>query len=218
MIKAIIFDLDELLVNNKPNHLKANIETFREYIGDKIDSYPPADKKYVGRKIDQNIKSRMEDYGIDMNLFDEIYQKRQGLFLKLVEEDCPEMSGVESITNIVDSLKLKKALATSGMRKYVEVCIEKLSLIDYFDIIVTGDDVDKGKPNPEIFLKAAEELGLNPEECLVLEDAENGIAAARKAGAKCIGVHLEGAFQDLSNANMEVTSLNEITEEMIQSL
>ena len=96
--------------------------------------------------------------------------------------------------------------------------MEKLGLIKIFEKIVSGEDeVKHGKPAPDIFLRAAEKIGVKPEECLVLEDAKNGVDAAKAAKMRCIGVHNKftynrlGIKQDLSKADLEVDELSEIS-------
>ena len=107
--------------------------------------------------------------------------------------------------------KFKIALASSGTKKYINVVLAKFKIADYFDVIVSGDDIKRGKPDPEIFSVAVKKLGLKPEETLVLEDATNGIEAAKSAGCKCIAViNKMTPPQNYSKADLVINSLEEI--------
>lgn len=103
------------------------------------------------------------------------------------------------------------ALASSNNRKTVDLIVEKFNLDKYLSVIMSGEDVKEGKPNPEIFIKTAEKLGLSPTDCIVIEDAENGVLAAKSAEMKCIGLKNPGSGnQDLSKADLVVNSFQEL--------
>jgi beta-phosphoglucomutase-like phosphatase (HAD superfamily) len=100
------------------------------------------------------------------------------------------------------------ALATSGERRYVEAVKRELNLDGVFDAVAVAEDVARGKPAPDVYLLAAERLGLPPAQCLVLEDAPNGVAAAKAAGMKCVAVPNEMTRSlDLSTADAMLPSL-----------
>jgi beta-phosphoglucomutase-like phosphatase (HAD superfamily) len=106
---------------------------------------------------------------------------------------------------------MKRAVASSGVRPYVEAVLGAIGLAGRFEVVVTGDDVAKGKPAPGVFLRAAERLNVRPPACLALEDAPNGIAAAKAAGMRCVAV--PNAFTrtlDLSAADRILPSLNAV--------
>ena len=94
------------------------------------------------------------------------------------------------------------AIASSSPRLFIEAVVEKIGIQQYFTIIVSGEEVERSKPEPDIFLKAARLLNVNPFECLVVEDSKSGTIAAKKAGMKCIGyLNLNSGEQDLSQAD-----------------
>jgi HAD superfamily hydrolase (TIGR01509 family) len=122
------------------------------------------------------------------------------------------------LSELVDSLrgKYKLVLASSAKRSKIEIVLKKLHLdVNIFDAIVSGEDeIEHGKPAPDIFLKAAKKIGItDASSCLVLEDAKNGVEAAKAAGMKAIGVHNQfsrkrlGIRQDLHVADLEVDNL-----------
>ncbi len=213
MVKAVVFDLDDLLVNNFNHHVLAQEKVLAEF------NIPFIVKnKYMGMRVSDVTKDVMKEHGIDMNRFEEIYNRRQEIFMSLVEESCEAMPGVKQITQLVEELGFKKAIASSGMLSYINACIGHLDLNNYFDAVVSGEDLQKGKPDPDTFLVASKKLRTAPEHCIVLEDAHAGVTAAKAAGMYCIGVHNpvnHKVAQDLSAADIQVHSLNEITEEML---
>ena len=110
-------------------------------------------------------------------------------------------------------------MASSGTKEFINIVLDKFKIRDYFRVIVSGDEVSVGKPAPETFLIAAEKLGLSPQQCIVLEDATNGIESAKAAGCKCIAIpYKKGLKQDLSKADLILDSLNEVNEENLNSV
>jgi beta-phosphoglucomutase family hydrolase len=103
------------------------------------------------------------------------------------------------------------ALATSSRRAKMEMVMEKLNLLIYFDKIVTGGDVKNGKPSPDIFLKAAEKLNMVPENCIVFEDAANGVKAAKNAGMKCVALSTHQTFESLEKADLVIDTFEDLS-------
>ena len=95
------------------------------------------------------------------------------------------MSGEVELLQWLAEINLPLGLGTSSEAEYVNRILENLGIKNYFKVIVTGDDVVRGKPDPEVYLKVARGLGVAPKECVVIEDAPNGVAAARAAGMQC---------------------------------
>jgi HAD superfamily hydrolase (TIGR01509 family) len=121
---------------------------------------------------------------------------------------------IDNALELIGFLKkagFRLALATSSYTEYAQLVLEKLGIDSVFDKMVTGNDVSKGKPDPEIFLKAAEQLGVLPEECMVIEDSGFGVQAAKKAGMFCFGFRSPNSMnQDLSMADRIVDDIGEV--------
>jgi HAD superfamily hydrolase (TIGR01509 family) len=99
-------------------------------------------------------------------------------------------------------MKIKLAVASSSHKRMIEYVLKKLEIIDFFDSIVGAEDIDRSKPDPEIFLMSAKRLNVKPEECIVVEDSKLGVEAAKKAGMKCLGYfNPSSGKQDLSKAD-----------------
>ena len=110
-------------------------------------------------------------------------------------------------------------LASSNNEDAVEAIKNKFGLDKYIEVFTNGEAVTKGKPHPEIFLLTAGQLGLKPEECLVIEDSRNGVLAAKAAGMKCVGFRNKNSgVQDLSEADLIVGSYKELTMEAMANL
>jgi len=139
-------------------------------------------------------------------------------YLELLTTDLRPMDGA---LKLLETLRGKKtlALASSSYRDAVEGVVRGLDIGHYFQVIVTGLDVERVKPAPDIFLAAAQQAGAIPSQCVVFEDAEKGVLAALAAGMSCIAVPTEQTrHHNFSQATRVCSSLNEITLELIDSL
>lgn len=111
------------------------------------------------------------------------------------------------------------AIASSSPRIFIEAVIRKIELIDFFDLWVSGEEVERSKPEPDVFLRTAELLNVLPCDCVVIEDSTNGVIAAKKAGMKCIGFkNPNSGHQDLREAALVVSKISEISYFSIEKL
>ena len=164
----------------------------------------------MGMRVSDILKYLVDYLKLDVNL-ENLQEKRSAIFLDLVNKNLKTMPGLLQSLKLFKKNKFKIALASSGTKKYINVVLAKFKIADYFDVIVSGDDIKRGKPDPEIFSVAVKKLGLKPEETLVLEDATNGIEAAKSAGCKCIAViNKMTPPQNYSKADLAINSLEEI--------
>lgn len=215
--KAIIFDMDGLMVDSEPLHFRASDILLKEY-GFGFDNLPASLKSgFMGKRVIDFIKAVIEYLNLDVEL-DKFYQKRMEIFLNLVKEKLQPTSGLFKSLNLLKKNNFKIGLATSGTKQYIEIVLKKFKIRNYFDAIVAGDDVKIGKPNPETYLVASKKLDFAPEECIVLEDTTNGIESAKKAGCECIAVKNLYVPQDCSRADLRLNSLKELTLDIIFSL
>lgn len=129
-----------------------------------------------------------------------------------------KLSLPDGLIDLLDSLQRGNtplAIATSSRKGYVNFIMDKFNLRKYFPIIVTAEDVTNGKPDPEIYLKTAEALHVNPEDCVVFEDALSGIRAAKSAGMKVIAITSTYKREELEMADKAINSLTEINPESL---
>jgi beta-phosphoglucomutase family hydrolase len=184
-INAVIFDMDGVLIDSERISFKCFQEVFKEY------NYTMDEKFYlklIGRNV-KSIKEIMEkEYGEDFP-FEIIYRKKADMAYEITDKNGVIIKpGVHELLDYLNEKKYKIAVASSTRKERVLQLLEEAKIKDKVDYIIGGDQVENSKPNPEIFLKAAKGLEIEPEKCLVIEDSDAGIKAAH--AAKMIGIHV----------------------------
>lgn len=213
MINSIIFDLDDTIVNSSPLHFEAYEKALKEFGLKSVEIPPNLRREIYGMRIKEIMELFAKHFKLDVNV-KLLTKRRNEIFMELVQKGVTPMPGLNALIKNVKKWKMKRSIASSGVRSYVEEVLKQLKLSDFFQTVVTGDDVKNPKPDPEVFLKAAEKLNSNPLECVVIEDAMNGVIAAKAAGMKVITIKTD-SDQDLSGADFIIENLGEITLEMI---
>ena len=175
-------------------------------------------KKIMGLNQKDSVRLLKETFGLDESP-DEILRTRLEILLELYEKELRLVDGIPEILKILDSEKhIKTALASGSPMRVIEFVLNKFSLTDTFRIKVSGDCVGKGKPHPDIYLEAARRLGVNPGECVAIEDSINGIVSAKAAGMRCIAVpDPRIATEDYPQADIFRKSVSEIRLEDIKN-
>ncbi len=197
MISTIFFDMDGVVSNTEPAHEKADAHIFKGY-------NVTLDERWKGIKGMRELevyRKAIDMYSIKGATPEEILAKKIQIFGKF-KEDIRLFSGLHSALAAVKG-KYRVALVSSSPRAIVEIVVRRFELEKYFEQIVTGDDVKKGKPDPEPYLKAAAEMRVKPGECVVIEDSINGIMSARAAGMKCIGITNSFSKEELLRAGAD---------------
>lgn len=213
MIKAVIFDFDGVIVDSEWLHKDCEREVLAEY-GIRIT--PEEQRECVGRTAAEIFSILKRNHRIPRNS-EELMKKKAVMYLERARARLKMYNKAADVLRELKS-RYKLALTTSSRRSTVEFLLSHFSLNEFFDVVVTGDDVQRGKPHPEPFLRTMEKLGLKPEECVVIEDAVNGIKAAKSSGAYCIGVATTFREEELREADMIIRSIENLGIEMIESL
>lgn len=218
MIKAVIYDMDGLFADSESLHTVAWNEFLKRF-GHKITDVPDEIRRgFTGIRVIDGMIQVNEILKLGDNI-EKLYREREKVWVEIVKEKLELMPGAMESLKLFKSIGLKTTITSSGSNEYIQTVLDKFSLREYFDVVITGDDVKKGKPDPEPYLAACEKLGMKPEECLVLEDAEKGVRSAKAAGCKCIGIdNPDTPPQNLSKADLTLNSLGEITLEIVNSL
>jgi HAD superfamily hydrolase (TIGR01509 family) len=209
MLKGVLFDMDGVLINSEYLTTEAAIRFFAEkgFTVTHSDFYP-----FYGTGEKGYFMGVANKYGIPFNLeSDKI--KIYNLFKEMAQGKDLAIPGVSDFIGLCKSKKLALAVATSAGSYKMNINLELLQMQSgVFDALVSGEDITNNKPHPEIFLKAAEKLGLQPNECLVIEDAPSGVKAAKAAGCKCLALRTTFGSEDLKEADeiIKDLKLNEI--------
>jgi HAD superfamily hydrolase (TIGR01509 family) len=199
----VVFDLDGVIVDSEPTHERATAE-YLAGIGVTLD--PALATAMLGRRVRDLTDTVAAQAGVPP---EEAFAGREAVFWRLLEQDpLRPMPGLRPALARLTAAGLRLAVASSGTRAYVAHVLDRLGVVGAFAAVVSGEEVADGKPDPAVYLLAAERLGADPAACVAVEDAPHGIAAARAAGMRVVAVpnaHTEAL--DLSKADAVVTDL-----------
>lgn len=140
----------------------------------------------------------------------ELSLEKEALYREAAAGEVQALEGAVELVRALDAADFALAVGSSGPRANVELILNILGVAECFDALSTGDDVTHGKPHPEVFCKAAAKLGLSPTRCVVLEDAPQGVEAARRAEMRVLAVTSSRPAGDLTDADRVVASLREV--------
>lgn len=211
MIQAILFDLDGLMVDSEP-HSIASWQAVLARRGAAFDQ--PTLDRILGLRLSETAQMAIDLFHLPDRPADLAREKTEYQITHL-DSNVAAMPGLIELLDEIDQRGVSKAIASSGIRRYVLAVLKATQLTDRFSVIITGDDVINGKPAPDVFLKAAQTLNVDPPHCLVLEDAPAGVQAAKAAGMMCIAVPNEHTRAlDLSPADEVVPSLHHVRDRL----
>ncbi|HOO31989.1 MAG TPA: HAD family phosphatase [Thermotogota bacterium] len=206
MIRGIIFDMDGVLIDSEPMYREVNRGMF-EKLGFSISEEEYSE--FVGTTDVDMWTTLKNRFGIKKSIA-ELNEIREGEHMTFFSEaELVPMTGIGELLTFLNKKGLRLAVASSTDEKLVHLILEKIGIRDLFDPIVCGNQIEKGKPEPDIFLKAAELSGLRPEECLVIEDSKNGVTAGKKAGMTVVGFQSDDGTQNISHADIVIHSLKD---------
>ena len=216
MLKAVLFDMDGVLVDTEPEYQRLDIMLAAE-MG--IALTPKDQSRYVGVSMQEAWRDMQKRYGFtqDPRL---ICQREEAMIAEHYKNG--ELIVYEGAVALLESCAasgLLVAVATSSMLEHAECVINRLGLSDDVHAVASSCMTKKSKPAPDIFLLAMKMLGVNGNECIVIEDADSGVTAAHAAGVKrVIGIRHKGRWQRLTDADLVVDSLDEMTVQALRDL
>ena len=184
MIDAIIFDMDGVLVDTEPIHIKIEKRQFKM---NGISLTDEEHRQFLGTTSENMWREigRMKQLKVSVEAL--INQNKTESILHFREQsEIPVMPGIFELLDELNSKKYPLAVASSSDPEIIELILEKTRLKTYFQVIVSSKEAGKSKPEPDVFLLAARKLKIPPENCMVVEDSENGIRAAHSAGMYCV--------------------------------
>jgi beta-phosphoglucomutase len=213
-ITACIFDLDGVLVDTAIYHYKA-WKRLANQLG--FDFTEEENEKLKGVSRVRSLELILEWGGVSKSAEEQkqLADLKNSWYVEMIQEMQPDeiLPGAKEFLEAARAAGLKTALGSAS--KNSETILQKVGLTHLFDVIIDGNKVTASKPNPEVFLKGAEALGIAPENCLVFEDALAGVQAALAGGMKVIGI---GTTQNLPGANIVVAGLHEVSIELVQTV
>ena len=205
--KAVIWDVNGVIVNDMRVHFASYREVLADLGCEVTDEYllettvgtPPAEFfAIILPRIDNPVS------------MEEILRRKRESYLRLMRDRLQSPPGVMELMADLRRAGFKQAIASGTTRIEVDAIINGCGVRDYFDTIVSCEDVSNGKPDPEPFLKAASLIGVNPSRCVVIEDGKTGVCAAKAAGMKAIAVLNTQTGEDLAAADIVVETLAQI--------
>jgi HAD superfamily hydrolase (TIGR01509 family) len=199
----VVFDLDGVVVDSEPTHERANAE-YLAGLGATL--APEVHASMLGRRVRDLTDAIAAQTGLPP---EEAFAGREAVFWRMLgQAPPPPMPGLRPALARLAAAGLPLAVASSGTRAYVAHVLEQLGVAGAFAAVVSGEEVPDGKPDPGVYLLAAERLGADPADCVAVEDAPHGIAAARAAGMRVVAVpHARTEALDLSQADVVVADL-----------
>lgn len=184
-LTGVIFDMDGLIYDSERMFFRHKLTVMKEY------GYTETEENYsktlglTGETLKQTVLSL---YGEDYPYFEISQKARKAMMQTIKKEGLPIKPGIVPLLQYLNSYEIPCAIASSTHIEYIKEYLAATSLSSYFQAIIGGDMIANSKPAPDIFLEAARQLRCEPEHCLVLEDSENGILAAHRAGIPVIGI------------------------------
>lgn len=216
MIEGVIFDMDGVIMDSEPIHYKvekAILSNFNEPF--ELQDHA----RFVGQATQDLWKTLCEERNLSQSFEVLALLDNADYMEELKSGEIAAIDGVVDLIKGLQSRGIPLVVASSAIRQNIEVVIDRLDIKQFFEGYVSGQDVEKTKPNPDIFLKAADLIKIEPAKCLVIEDAKHGVEAAKAAGMFCIGYkNLNSGNQDLSRADMVVEHLSDINLDKVNSL
>ena len=225
MLRAVIFDFNGILVDDEPIHL----EIFQKVL--KEEGIPLTEKDYYARYLGFDdrgaFRAVFQDHGrkLDDAALAELIERKADYYRASIGQRTVIFPGVKELIPTL-AARFPLAVASGALRDEIELILQSAGLKNYFQVIVSANDVKEGKPQPEIFVKALQWLNrslgnaapIAPSECLVIEDSKEGIAGARRAAMRCLAVTNSHPAEELRSADAVVTSLAEVTISYLESL
>ena len=206
--QAVLFDLDGVLVDSEPLYLAA-INLLLSQCASRAISDEENQQFLIGTTVNEtwtrikSLRDLQQPIEYYINKYDPIVRA-------VLEQRMQPQPGVTTLLQAIKQRRLKAAVASSSLRSWVNLKLINLQLIDYFDALVGGDEVDQGKPAPDIYNLAAQQIGLAPNQCIAIEDSPTGISAAVSSGAYTIAVKTPSTKDlNISKAHMILNSLEE---------
>ena len=218
MLKAVIFDMDGVLIDSEPFHLVVNERIFADLgINLSEDEY----HGFIGTTHKDMWSTIKKRYNLPQSVPELVNMQVSGNigYIKNEEIEPIKIKGITDLLSKIAGENIKIGIASSSPTEVIKLVINKLGISNYFAAIVGGEEIKEGKPSPDIFLKAAKRLNSNPSDCIVIEDSKNGVLAAKAAGMKCVGFkNPNSGNQDLRKADLIIENYDSLDINTLRNL
>jgi beta-phosphoglucomutase family hydrolase len=212
--RAVIWDMDGVIADTAPYHLKAWQEVFQK----RGVKFTKEDFRHTfGQRNDTIIKNTLGEETSQAEI-EAIASQKEACFRQRIRPNLKPLPGVAALLKALSQADFKMALASSAPIENIQLLTRSLDINSYFQSIISDKDVTEGKPNPQVFQLAAQRLGVEPENCIVIEDAVAGVTAAKRAGMRCLAITSTHPRPSLAEADLIVDSLEAVSVNDLEEL
>ena len=211
---AVIFDMDGVLIDSADAHLRS-----WHLLAEELDFYI-AEERFLetfGQR-NEDVLPSLFGSGRSAEEIHALGERKEALYRDLVRGRMPVIDGAVKLVRDCAAAGFKLAVGSSGPPENIALALDELAVKGLFDVVVSGEDVSVGKPDPAVFLLASERLQVPPKRCVVIEDAPSGVAAALAAGMAAVGLTITRAAEELASADLLVSQLAELTPAVLADL
>jgi beta-phosphoglucomutase len=216
--KAAIWDVDGTMVDTAELHFRAWQQVFREL------DRPFSREEFNATFGQRNAEILHKLFGgrLDPQQVAALGNRKEELYRALAKEGVKPLPGVRALLEDLKRAGVRQAIASSAPRANLDLMVPLLGVDSFFEVVVSSEDTQRGKPDPQVFLVAAQRLGMPPAKCVVFEDAVAGVQAAKAGGMKCIAVRFAGHHSEetltQAGADLFVATLEEVNAQMVLDL
>jgi len=216
-IKAVIFDMDGLLVDSELLWIEADLKIFRK-IG--VPLTAPMTKETIGLREDEVVEHWFYRYPWTGPTKQEVLKEIIDEVIRLIKDQAQPMQGMDEVIKLFSSQNIPMAVASSSEDRIIDTVLTKFSLKDKMKVIYSAEHEHFGKPHPGVYITTAQKLGVSPSECLAFEDSPNGILSAKAAKMRCVAVpNIHVIDKRVFNiADLIINSLKDFTFEHLKNL
>ncbi|TAN58228.1 HAD family phosphatase [Patescibacteria group bacterium] len=207
-IKAVIFDMDGVISDTQDIHAQTESEILKDY---GINLHPDKiSRRFAGVSLNEMFPQIFNEWEKDMPPLVQLIEEKWERITNLVKGNVKEVGGTLEFIASLKNFGLPLAVASASHLSFIDLVLGELNLKTKFNAVTSAQEVERGKPEPDIFLLAARRLNAVPEDCLVIEDGISGMIAAKRAGMQCIGLVRGKADGDLPEVDLIVPDLRHV--------
>lgn len=208
---GVVFDMDGVIVHSNPTHKKAIHKFCEEYEQNVTEEF--LEKRVYGRTNKEWIPEVFGDIGT--NEIKKLADEKEQLFRDLFAPEDHIVAGLYDFLDELKSQNISMAIATSAPVENADYILSRLSIEEYFEVVLDSSHVNVGKPDPEVYLKASEALGKEANNCIVFEDSVSGVRAGLRAGSRVVGVLTTHTAEELSDCHLLIDDFRGLTLEQL---